>query len=351
PSESAQYEIQARDTFYNIARRLQISLEDLLSANPQADPQGLQIGQTITLPNSRGIRVVSTSYEYGYIELIEDLKLIKLRYPFLHMETIGKSVSGREIPAIRIGSGPKEIHYNGSFHANEWITTQLLMKFTEEYAEAYYSGKPLRGKNMQKLFDETSLWIVPMVNPDGVELVHQGASPDDPYYTKLLEWNFGSLDFSGWKSNIRGVDLNDQFPAGWDREQERREVGGPGPRDYTGTSPLSEPEAIAMAEFTKRHNFRHVVAFHTQGQEIYWNYREMEPLESEQLVSRLARASRYRAVKLKESDAGYKDWFIQEFRRPGFTVEAGFGVNPLPLTQFRSMYDETIGIMLEALVI
>jgi g-D-glutamyl-meso-diaminopimelate peptidase len=105
-----------------------------------------------------------------------------------------------------------------------------------------------------------------------------------------------------------------------------------------------------MASFTNKHDFQRVIAFHTQGQEIYWNYRDMEPLESEPLAKRLAKVSRYKAVKLQGSDAGYKDWFIQQYRRPGFTVETGFGVNPVPLIQFRSMYDEVIGIMLEVLV-
>ncbi|TDF95806.1 M14 family zinc carboxypeptidase [Paenibacillus piri] len=352
PASSAQqYVIQPGDTFHQIARRLQISLNDLIAANPYTDPQQLQAGQTLVIPHSRGMSVVNTNSEYGYEEMMEDIRLLKQRYPFLQVSTIGTSVLGRSIPAIRLGSGPKEIHYNGAFHANEWITSQLLMKFIEDYAEAYQSGQPLRGKDVRKLYEQTSLWIVPMVDPDGVELVLKGASPENPYYEQLIEWNFGSHDFTGWKANIRGVDLNDQFPAGWEIERERREAAGPGPRDYTGTAPLSEPEAKAMADFTRAHNFRLVIAFHTQGQEIYWNYRDLEPEDAESIADRLAKVSRYRAVKLQNSDAGYKDWFIQEFRRPGFTVEAGFGVNPLPQSQFRSMYDEVVAIMLEALIL
>ncbi|NOU98000.1 LysM peptidoglycan-binding domain-containing protein [Paenibacillus sp. LMG 31456] len=352
PPSAPLYLIQAGDTtFFEIACRLGILLEDLVAANPKADPESLQIGQTLVLPYNKRKSIVHTDSEYGYTELIVDLEMLRQRYPFLVTGSIGDSVLGKSIPVIRLGSGPKQVHYNGAFHANEWITTLLLMKFIEEYAEAYRLGNLLRGRDVRKLFEQTSLWIVPMVNPDGVELVHVGAMPDNPFYELLLEWNFGCSDFSGWKSNIRGVDLNDQFPAGWELERDRREVVGSGPRDYTSTAPLTEPEAKAMADFTKEHDFSLVIALHTQGQEIYWNYRDLEPIEAEQLAKRLAKVSRYRAVKLQGSDAGYKDWFIQEFRRPGFTVEAGFGVNPLPLTQFRSMYDEVIGIMLEGLVI
>jgi g-D-glutamyl-meso-diaminopimelate peptidase len=345
------YIVQPGDTFYDIARRLCMALEDLTAANPDMDPRRLQTGQTIKLSHVFGPCVVDTGTEYGYSELIQDIRLLHQRYPFLRVDSIGCSALGRAIPVIRLGGGRKEIHFNGSFHANEWITSLLLMKFVEQYAESYVQKRLLRGRNMEPLFEQTSLWIVPMVNPDGVELVHCGAVEDKSYSDKLIDWNNGSLDFSGWKANIRGVDLNDQFPACWEQERDRREATGPGPRDYTGPHPLSEPEAKAMADFTCAHDFRLVIALHTQGQEIYWNYRDLEPAESESIARRFAKVSRYRAVKLKESDAGYKDWFIGQFRRPGFTVEAGFGVNPLPLLQFRAMYDEVIGIMLDALVI
>ncbi|PZE21169.1 M14 family zinc carboxypeptidase [Paenibacillus xerothermodurans] len=347
----AGYVIQAGDTLPDIAWRLQISPGCLTAANPGVDPLSPCVGQTIKLPAGDGAEIVDTKREYGYVELMEDIRCLRTKYPFLQVKTIGQSVLGRDIPAIRLGSGPKRMHFNGSFHANEWITTLLLMKFIEQYAHAYDHRQLLRGRNVTELFAQTSLWVVPLVNPDGVELVHTGAVPDPVQHKQLVRWNHGSLDFTGWKANIRGVDLNDQFPAYWEEEKQRRAADGPGPRDYTGAHALSEPEARAMADFTSEHDFDMVIAFHTQGQEIYWNYRDMEPPASESIAKRFAKASRYRAIKLHASDAGYKDWFILQFRRPGFTVEAGIGVNPLPLSQFRSAYDDVIGLMLEALVI
>ncbi|MFD1907968.1 hypothetical protein ACFSQ7_34385 [Paenibacillus rhizoplanae] len=80
---------------------------------------------------------------------------------------------------------------------------------------------------------------------------------------------------------------------------------------------------------------------HSQGAEIYWNYRGYEPPESKQWAAKLAAASGYRAVELTGSDAGYKDWFIQRFRKPGFTVELGAGKNPLPAADFEDMALET----------
>lgn len=323
---------------------------DLIASNTGSNPPDHGIGQTVAIPPDRTLEVVNTSNFYDYQSMMKDLFFLKQRFPFLMAESIGRSVLGRSIPAIRIGTGPTEVHYNGSFHANEWITSLLLMKFMEDYASAYVNGTPLRAYDVKRLFEQTSLWIVPMVNPDGAELVLHGLSRENPYYEWLIEWNCGSWDFSGWKANIRGVDLNDQFPANWEIERDRRGVPGPGPRDYTGIAPLTEPEAAAMADFTKSRNFQLVAAFHTQGKEIYWNYRELEPRQSEAIACRLAEVSGYDAVKLQGSDAGYKDWFIQEFRRPGFTVEAGFGVNPLPISQFGEIYHDLAPLLLEGLV-
>nr|WP_072328377.1 MULTISPECIES: M14 family metallopeptidase [unclassified Paenibacillus] len=344
------YAVQAGDTLEEVARRFRLEVDELLGANPGVHPRRLRIGQPLALPQSYCL-VRAVEGVYGYKELTGQLEQLQREYPLLETGTIGCSALGAPIPYVRIGRGEREIHYNGSFHANEWITSLLLMRFVEQFASAAASGRPLAGRDASRLMEEVSLWVVPMVNPDGVELVVRGASPDHPYYERLIAWNAGSADFSGWKANIRGVDLNDQFPAYWETERDRRDVPGPGPRDYTGLCPLSEPEAIAMADFTAERNFRLVMAFHTQGREIYWNYRDYEPEESAALALRFEELSGYQAVKLTGSDAGYKDWFIREYGRPGFTIEAGYGVNPLPLQQFGLIYQELLPLLVEGLLV
>jgi len=196
---------------------------------------------------------------------------------------------------------------------------------------------------------EVSVWFVPLVNPDGAELVQTGLQSDHPYYKELEEWNRQSKRFAKWKANVRGVDLNDQFPAFWEEEVKRRGTAGPGPRDYPGTAPLSEPEAQALFSFTKEQDFDMVLALHTQGQEIYWNYRGYEPQDAEAIARKLALASDYKPVKLSGSDAGFKDWFIQDFRKPGFTVEIGAGVNPLPIETFPDLYEELWPLLVAAI--
>ncbi|MFD1953470.1 M14 family metallocarboxypeptidase [Paenibacillus thailandensis] len=281
---------------------------------------------------------------YGYAQLVQDYGWLLRKYRFMSGHTIGRSVLGRPIVAIRCGSGPRLVHMNASFHANEWMTSALLMRFLDEWGAACLTGAP-----EARLYREVTLWAVPMVNPDGVELSLYGVSKDNPYRSKLLEWNGGNEAFDQWKANIRGVDLNDQFPAHWEEELRRRGTKGPSPRDYPGPYPLSEPEARALAAMALRFPFDTVLALHTQGKEIYWNYRDYEPPYAERLADRLGRASGYKPVKLSGSDAGFKDWFIQCFRKPGFTIEAGEGVNPLPYADFPAIYGEVRPLLLEAL--
>lgn len=290
--------------------------------------------------------IVTANDAYRSATFYDQVEQLMLRYPFIERHRIGESVLGQQIVALRIGQGDIPIHYNGAVHANEWMTSLLLMRFIEDYAAAYETNKKLRGHDMNEWFERISLWIVPMVNPDGVDLVIDGATLGHPYDEQLINWNDGSTDFSPWKANIRGVDLNDQFPAQWELEKERRQVSSPARCNYVGVEPLHEPEARALYEFTLEHSFELVMSFHTQGEEIYWNYNDHEPAYAEQMAARLAASCHYKAVKLSGSDAGYKDWFIQAFRRPGFTVEAGLGMNPLPLSDFSLIYDRIINLML-----
>ena len=306
------------------------------------------------------------SSSFGMAELKDGLARLRRTYPdAAEVRVIGHSVLGRPIYAVGVGSGPRRVFVGGAFHANEWITAPLALGFVRDALAALYGGaaddfnenaKPdarrlrrLFGDDAAALFRRVTLWTAPIVNPDGVELVLRGADSAGELRERLIAMNGGSRDFSGWKANARGVDLNDQFPAYWEDERRRRAVPGPGPRDYTGEAPLTEPEAQAVARFTEEMDFALVAALHTQGREIYWNYRDEEPPEAERIARRMAAASGYEAVRLTGSDAGYKDWFIHRFRRPGFTIEAGFGVNPLPVSQLPAMYEEVSAILAEAL--
>jgi g-D-glutamyl-meso-diaminopimelate peptidase len=322
-------------------------VDALLLLNPNINPNKLMVGQTINIPK----RIISLDTQrhlkYDYAQLQKDIQTLKSHFPFIQVKTIGHSVEGKNIEEITIGKGTKNVHMNASFHANEWITTLVLMSFLNTYLLSLTNSQPIRGINMMPLYQSVKLSIVPMVNPDGVDLVLNG--PPAALRDKLLTINNGSTNFSGWKANIRGVDLNNQFPANWEIEKERKEPKSPAPRDYPGDAPLTEPETKAMAALAKSNQFNRLVAFHTQGKEFYWGYEGLESPESRIFATEFERVSGYRGIQYIDSHAGYKDWFIQEFQKPGFTIELGLGVNPLPLSQFDEIYSEAIGIFLASL--
>jgi g-D-glutamyl-meso-diaminopimelate peptidase len=289
----------------------------------------------------------NSNFIYDSKQLDAAIANLKRTYPFISVNSIGSSVLGKPIHEIKIGKGPKKIHMNASFHANEWITTMVLMNLISNYLLSFRTGTPIRGFDTKKFFQNVELSVVPMVNPDGVDLVLNG--PPYEYSEKMIEINQNSEDFIHWKANIRGVDLNKQFPAHWNDAKGSTATNGPSSRDYPGNAPLTEPEAIAMANLVKKNDFDLLFAFHTQGEEFYWGYEGFEPPEAAAMAMELERASGYKAVQYIGSHGGYKDWFIQEFRRPGFTIELGKGINPLPLSQFNKIVTRAEAIFLTAL--
>lgn len=296
---------------------------------------------------------------YTYKKLQDEIEQLKIIYPFIEIGIIGYSVMGKSIPYIKIGRGKKEILYNASFHANEWITTQVLMKFVKEYAIQYLLNGKLKEFSARKLYNSVSLYIVPMVNPDGVDLVTGSLQTVDNSYknAKKIAKNFPNIPFpSGWKANIEGVDLNLQFPANWEKAKEIKYAQGfnkPAPRDYVGEKPLSAPESLSLYNFTLAHNFRLVIAYHTQGKEIYWNFQNCNPPMGELIGKKFSKASGYELAEVpyNSSFAGYKDWFIQEYNRPGYTIEAGIGENPLPIKQFDEIYADNFEILILGIVV
>lgn len=340
-----EYTVDKNDTLWKIAMLHNLPLDSLQLVNPSVNTTALKVGGMIYLPQRINELVISYRNQYTYEKMQDDLRRLLEIYPFIVSQTIGHSVMGKELIELQIGTGTKQVHLNGSFHANEWITTPVIMQFINEYALSLTNEKPIRGLFMLPLFMSTMFSVVPMVNPDGVNLSLNGSDAAAQYKSEVLAINNQSEDFSNWKANIRGVDLNNQYPAKWEIEAQRMATS-PAPRDYPGPYPLSEPEAIIMANLAKQRNFSRINAFHTQGEEIYWGFEGIEPPVSEIIVNEYARVSGYLPVRYLDSYAGYKDWFIQEFHKPGFTVELGQGVNPLPIEQFPDIYEKNLGIML-----
>ena len=283
-------------------------------------------------------------------EMIEKLAAA---YPFIRTEQLSSTVFQRPIRTLVIGNGPRKVIYTASHHANEWITSLVLLKFAEELAQAIQEGGQIAGFEAAAIRDAATIYMIPMVDPDGVDLVTGAIAPGDNQYelAQLLANDYPAIPFpEGWKANLLGVDLNLQYPAGWLQAREIKFAQGftrPGPRDYVGRAPLNQLETQALAGYTEVIDPALVLAYHAQGKEIYWQFRDIDVPGARELGEQFAKVSGYTLTEVpyESSFAGYKDWFIQQFRRPGYTIEVGQGMNPLPLDQFEEIYQDNLGIL------
>ena len=144
------------------------------------------------------------------------------------VKSIGKTLEGRDILAIKISDNPSEdeqepaILVNAMHHAREVMTPEITTDMVEYLTSNY-------GKNadVTKWIDETEIWVVPMFNLDGNNKM----------------WNENSM----WRKNTRnghGVDINRNYPTGWNSCN--GSSSNTGAQDYRGTAPASEPETQAM---------------------------------------------------------------------------------------------------------
>ena len=279
-------------------------------------------------------------------------------YPFCRSEILTGTVFQRRIRTLVIGNGPRKVLYTAAHHANEWITALILLKFAEEFAQAITEGGKIFDRDARALAQAVTIYMVPMVDPDGVDLVVGAIGPGQLQYdaAKQVAAGFPQIPFpSGWKANLLGVDLNLQYPARWLQAREIKFMQGfirPAPRDYVGRAPLDQQETRALAGYTEVIDPALVLAFHSQGKEIYWQFLDYEVPGAEELGQEFARLSGYTLAQtpFESAFAGYKDWFIQRFRRPGYTIEVGQGTNPLPLSQFPEIYRDNLPILVTAAV-
>lgn len=344
------YNVKRGDSLYSISRIFSTTVQRILTANPNISQNNLSVGQSIIVPFGN---IVKTDISYYFSLMQMNINSLKTIYPFLEIGSIGKSVMGKDISYIRIGNGAKEVFYSAAIHSNEWITATLLMKFIENFCRAYVRNGKIYNYSAREIFQNTSIYIVPMVNPDAVDLVVGALPQNSEAYqnAKLLADNYPAIPFpSGWKANIVGVNLNLQFPAGWDTAKQIKYAQGytrPGPRDFVGYGPLTEPEALAMYNFTLQHNFELILAYHTQGRVIYWQFLDFNPPQARIIGERFSNISGYllESTPYSSGYAGYKDWFIQEYNRPGYTIEVGVGTNPISISQFSTIYNENEGIL------
>jgi len=292
-------------------------------AESSADPSG-EPAQSETAEGPYK-KIVKTSGAYSYEQMVKDIKALEKQYPeLIQTGLIGQSVEGRELPLIKLGTGGKNIFLCGAHHAREYITSTYLMKMADEYAYAYANGGDFDGRDIKSLVDDFTVYIVPMVNPDGVNLVQNGPEaakdPDEVKKIKMLK-----SSYSEWKANIRGVDLNRQYPVSWDVKASNTDV--PSSEMYKGSAPASEPEVQAVMKLCNEVSFELAVSFHSKGEIIYWaDSGTVDAIPAARgLAETLSQTTGYEVMPVSEDPAvygaGFENWFRAEFSRPGFCIE------------------------------
>lgn len=344
------YTVRSGDTLYKIAMNIGTTVRAIEIANPNIDPLRLNVGSQIVVPLP--FLVVPTTISYCSALIGFCVRGLAARFPFLRSGEIGNSVMGKPLHYLSFGQGQNRVLYNASHHANEWITTPVLLKFIEQLAIAYSNGGAIYDIPALEIFNKSTIYIVPAVNPDGIDLVTGDLNSGTYYDTaRRISGNYPEISFpDGWKANIRGVDLNLQYPAGWEQAKEIKFAQGfvsPAPRDYVGSAPLTAPESAAMHSYTQDISPALTLSYHAQGEVIYWRFLDYNPPGSAEIAAQFAQSSGYTVEDTPYGSgfAGYKDWFIQDYNLPGYTIEVGLGENPLPISQFDKIYGDNVGIL------
>lgn len=286
--------------------------------------------------------------EHEFMEMKADRKAREMMigkmlmdYGFLTRDTIGESRCARPIDMLCVGNRRKQVLFAGAFHGMEWITSLILLKFLDELCFSVMTGQAMCGVKMGVMLNQRGLAVIPCVNPDGVEIQIHGAESAGNY-AELVR-NAGET--SKWQANAVGVDINHNFSAGWDKLKKLELENGinkPSPTRYGGEFPESEPETRSIASYCRSGNISHAVAFHSQGEEIYWNFGDYNDVEALKMARVMSYSSGYKIAEPEglAGGGGFKDWFEEKFRQPAFTVEVGRGENPLPIEDFDGIYQK-----------
>jgi carboxypeptidase T len=261
---------------------------------------------------------------HSYRELEADLKTLESAHPgTVKLFMIGTSLEGRNLYAIKISDAPERdegkpgILFLGCHHAREWISVEVPLLLARYLAENAGSDP-----GVADLIARSEIWIVPLVNPDG------------------LEYSIGVYRY--WRKNRRanadgsfGVDLNRNYGYKWGVD----DVGSsPSPlsETYRGPSAFSEPETRAVRDLFLRRDFRAVVSYHSYSQTILypWGYADV-PTDRDGLLREIgldmaglieavngrAYACGRSAASLYLTNGDTTDWTFAASGIPSYTIE------------------------------
>lgn len=277
-----------------------------------------------------------------YRMLAEALGELAVRHPSLDLSYLGTSVLDRPIPVVTIGRNPqnRSILYLGGIHPTDVLTPAVLLRFVSEYAEALENGRRLYNVSLPYLYENRTIRVIPMLNPDGYEIRRCGAA-DEVVRERLLKQN-GSGDFRNWRGNARGVDLWRNFTECPEEISDDEIVC---PQGTAGLSPESEPETASLCNYLRiMDETAAVLSLHMMGSRLRCFTSDHAPTRSRTLARLLSRMTGCPLEPMpqapSESGGSLTDWFIREWNKPAF--ECGCmtdeDINPDDPEEYRKVY-------------
>ena len=266
--------------------------------------------------------------KYSYSDMSRDIKKMAKSYQdVMELSVLTKTADSNNVYCIRLGNenAKKKILIQSTMHAREWLNSQLVMKMAERCCKYYYSGK-YNGTAYNKLFNKVCVYIVPMLNPDGVNISQYGLKRIKSSSLKKLVKRLGRGSYSRWKANARGVDLNRNFNAGFRKNSSRGTRRGR--EGYSGPYALSERETKAIAKLIDETKPKAVINYHEAGRVIYYT-------RSSSLLNLVRQKTGYRPI--RESISGANGSLGDYLTKKGITwctPETCSGTAPVGHSQF-----------------
>ena len=258
-----------------------------------------------------------------YLELEKFIKSLDKTY---NVKVLGKTKFNRKIYAVEkmVNKNLSTAVLVAGIHAREWITTELLVEFIN--------------RNIFKTITHFNTALILMANPDGVELSINGMKNfEEKYRKKLLKIN-GTNNFSLWKANARGVDINNNFDADFKKHNKATKPSSYG---YAGKCAESERETKAIVSYLKKINPFIVLSYHTKGEEIYFEYfQNKDLLVRDRVIAENFQNSTGYIIKNVESvsSGGLKDYVVSHLKIPSLTIECGSDELEHPITKLNDIF-------------
>ncbi len=347
------------------------TVTDLPTITPSSVPVIAPTSAPTSVPTARPTQQVNTnlrpiekdgtvtlSDKYGYYELMSDVEMLTEKYPsYLTRSSLGTTEFGREIPILVMGNknSEKRILIVASSHAREYANSAIIMKTVETYCKEM-STRSYSGISYETLLSSVSIWIVPMHNPDGVEISLNGlASVPEEYKqtvqdicSRSVKKKFlSSGSYTKWKANGLGYDLNRDYGIG---KKSATQESRPMSENYGGD--FYSKEGKLIADFIRNGDFASVTSYHSCGQIIYWGFYATGEFKEKcrEMANAMKSLNGYRLVEdtqKSEYDYAYlglKDWFMKDYKKPGFTIETGSGSAPLSLSDIKTAVNKNLEI-------